>query len=139
MTANQVASNALEARRRELKMSRACLAHRSGVSAPTVYRILAGGLENAHFRYVLAIARALGMSIHYDPIDKEEPLRFRPRIDASALVRQEARRKAKSLVRMVQATSGLEGQGVDSIAEKNMVRQTVAELMAGSRRRVWSE
>jgi transcriptional regulator with XRE-family HTH domain len=138
MRGNHPIRHGLEVRRRELKMSRAALAQRSGVSAPTVYRILAGGLDNAHFRYVLAIARALGMTIHFDPTDESEPLRFQAKPDAYTLIEKEATRKAERLVGMVQATSGLEGQAVDPETARGMVRQTAAELIAGSRRRLWS-
>ncbi len=139
MRANKPISRVLEARRRDLKMSRAALAQRSGVSAPTVYRILSGGLENAHFRYVLAIARALGMAMHFDPTDESEPLQFQPKPDAYTLIEKAATQKAERLVGMVQATSGLEGQALAPAIARGMIRQTAAELMAGSRRRLWSD
>jgi len=39
---------------------------------------------------------------------------------------------------MVQGTSALESQAVDSETYRQMVRQTMHELMAGSRRRLWN-
>jgi transcriptional regulator with XRE-family HTH domain len=141
MFATKESVNALEARRRELKMSRATLARRSGVSMPTIFRLLTAedGLENAHLRCVLAIAKALEMVIRFDPDDPVEPLRFRPKRTADVVMEKEAKHKAERLVGMVQATSGLEGQAVSPATVKRMVRRTTCELVAGSPRRIWSD
>ena len=141
MFATRKSVNALEARRRELKMSRATLARRSGVSMPTTFRLLTAesGLENASFRSVLAIAKALDMTIRFDPDDPEEPLRFRPKKPADVVMEKEATLKAKRLVAIVQATSGLEGQAVSAATAKRMIKKTTSELVAGSPRRIWSD
>jgi transcriptional regulator with XRE-family HTH domain len=141
MFATQDHANALEARRRELKMSRASLARRSGVSMPTVFRLLSApaGLENASLRCVLAIAKALDMVIRFDPEDPVDPLRFRPKVPVDVVMEREAKRKAERLVAMVQATSGLEGQAVPQATVRSMVRKTTCELLAGSARRIWSD
>ena len=57
---------ALDRRRRELGLTFAALSSRSGVSEPTVKRILGGRLGEASFTHVVAIARALGQSWRLD-------------------------------------------------------------------------
>jgi transcriptional regulator with XRE-family HTH domain len=118
----------LDARRRMLKMSYAALAKRSGVSAPTVFRILSGKNETASFASIRALAQVLGLD-----------LKFEEKIAIEGLQEKEARRKAEHLVKMVQGTSGLEGQAVSQKEVRQMVRQTVRELLAGSKRKLWSE
>jgi transcriptional regulator with XRE-family HTH domain len=118
----------LDRRRRELGLSYERLAQRCGLSRPTVYRILSGRHEAASFASVAAIAESLGLEIRFDS-----------RVDPRALRRDQAERKAKQLVALVQGTSGLEGQAVDCQAIEAMVERTTDELMAGSKRRLWSE
>jgi transcriptional regulator with XRE-family HTH domain len=117
----------LDARRRLLKMSYAALAKRSGVSAPTVYRILSGKDEAASLANVLALARVLGMD-----------LKLEEKIPIEGIQEKEAQRKAEQLVKMVQGTSGLEGQAISPKKFRQMVRQTIHELLAGSKRKLWS-
>jgi transcriptional regulator with XRE-family HTH domain len=120
--------NALRRRRRELRMSYAALARRSGVSEPTVKRILGAALERATLSNVRAVAAALGMS-----------LEARPTCTAMALRERVAQEKARRLVAIVQGTAALEEQAVDSAAQSEMIRKTVHELVAGSPRSLWSE
>ena len=121
-------SKVLDRRRRELGLSYELLAQRCGLSRPTVYRILSGHHGAASFASVAAIAESLGLEI-----------RFHSRVDPRTLRRDQAQRKAKQLVALVQGTSGLEGQAVDRRAIEAMVERTTDELMAGSKRRLWSE
>ena len=102
MTANACLRR-LEQRRRQLGMSMSALAKRSGVSLPTVQRILSGGHAGASFESIVAISNALGMDTS-----------FQERTTAHEFVRQEAMDKARRLVAVVQGTSGLEGQAVDA-------------------------
>ena len=118
----------LDDRRRELGLSHELLSKRCGVSRPTVQRILSGHHSAASFANIAAIAESLGLW-----------LRFDSRVDTRDLKRQQAERKAKKLVALVQGTSGLEGQAVDENAFEAMVEQTTHELLAGSKRRLWSE
>src|SRR5205823_4847667 len=120
--------NTLESRRRDLRISVTDLARRSKVSLPTVNRILSGRFPNASFANVLAVANALGMSASFEPLSPAAEFR-----------EEQARRKAKRLVGMVQATSALEAQAVDDESLRQMTRQTVHELLAGSPRALWSE
>jgi excinuclease UvrABC helicase subunit UvrB len=65
--------------------------------------------------------------------------RFDSKIDTRDLKREQAERKAKKLVALVQGTSGLEGQAVDEESVESMVEQTTHELLTGSKRKLWSE
>lgn len=111
--------------REALGMSYAAVAARSGVSEPTVKRVLGGQLAQASFGNVAAIARALGASIELVETDPDE------------LSREQAQRKAEEVARLVQGTSALEGQAVDAAAYKRLVEKSYHELMAGPRRRLW--
>lgn len=107
-------------------MSYAALAARSGVSEPTVKRILGGRVGEASFANVVAVAEALGASLGVAEIEPDE------------LCRRQARRKAEEIARLVQGTSALEGQAVDPAAYAGLVERSYHQLMAGSRRRLWS-
>lgn len=122
-----VSADYLNRRRVSLGMSYSMVAARSGVSEPTVKRILGGQVAEASFANVVAIAQALGASFGLAETDPEE------------LCRQQARRKAEQVARLVQGTSALEGQAVDQAAYQRLVERSFHQLMAGSRRRLWSE
>jgi transcriptional regulator with XRE-family HTH domain len=117
----------MEGRRKALGLSRQVLSRRSGVSLPTVNRILGGGLENSTFANITSIANALGMDIE-----------IKNTIDEQGMAEQQAQAKAESIARMVQGTSALESQAVDNETYKQIILQTCHELMAGPRRRLWS-
>ncbi len=105
-----------------------CFPKRSGVSRPTVQRILSGRHPAASFAKVVAIAQAMGLAIRFDS-----------KLDPRNLIREQAEQKAKRLVALVQGTSGLEGQAVDKNMVESMIEKTMNELLAGSRRKLWSE
>jgi len=117
----------LDLRRRELGMSHAVLAQKAHLSLPTVQRILSGRQTNASWANVVALAEALGMAIDIRAVTDTEDLR-----------EKQARRKAEQLVKMVQGTSGLEGQALDQQKFDQMLRRTVHELLAGPDRKLWS-
>lgn len=117
----------LDRRRRELGLSYNALAERSGLSVPTVRRILAGGQQGASLSSVLAIARVLDVG-----------LTFTAESDADQFLERQAREKAERLVGMVHASCALEGQGMDKDTREQMVRRTVHELLAGSKRKLWA-
>jgi transcriptional regulator with XRE-family HTH domain len=118
----------MDRQRRKLRMSYAALSKRSGVSAPTIMRTLSGRNLKISVENLLAIAEALGVEIGVKKIVKP-----------SKLKEDQARRKAKQLVGMVQGTSGLEAQAVDRDTVKEMTTRTYHELLAGSPRRLWGE
>ncbi len=109
-------------------MSNAVLARRSGVSLPTVVRILSGRNDNASLHNVASIAEALGLR-----------LKMESEIGVADFREHQARQKARLLAGIVQGTSGLEGQALDDVALGDMTRQTVHELLAGSPRKLWDE
>jgi transcriptional regulator with XRE-family HTH domain len=117
----------LTRRREALGMSFAVLASRSGVSEPTVKRILGGRMGEASFANVVAIADALGVSLNASETAPDE------------LCRQQARCKAERIARLVQGTSALENQAVDAPAYQRLVEQCYHELLAGSKRKLWAE
>ena len=122
-----ISADRLRHRREALGMSFGVLAARSGVSEPTVKRILGGQRAEASFSNVAAIVQALGASFGMDEVDTEE------------LCRQQARRKAEHIARLVQGTSALESQAVDAAAYHQLIERSYHQLMAGSRRRLWAQ
>jgi transcriptional regulator with XRE-family HTH domain len=118
----------LELRRQQLGMSKKIVAKRSGVSLPTVNRILSGKETRPTFPNVQAIAAALGVELQLGPIQNVHDFR-----------KGQARAKATRLVRMIQGTMGLEAQAVDPQAIDQMIEQTVCELLAGSQRKLWGD
>jgi|GEM_PF-790549 len=116
----------LSERRHVLGMTYDVLSERSGVALPTLKRILGSQPYKAAFEDVAAIAAALGVSLG---IDREE--------DPIEMMRRQAHAKAERFVALVQGTSLLEAQGVDRERMVHMVQKTTAELMSGSKRRLW--
>ena len=116
-----------EKRRRELGMACTTLAKRSHVSLPTVNRILSGQHSGASLANVAAIAEALGTEITAVANARSDKLR-----------QEQARRKARRLVRLVQGTSALEGQGLDQQELEEMVARTSIDLLR-SKRKLWVE
>lgn len=127
MPPQDLTARSLERRRKELGMSRTALARRSGVSLPSVNRMLNDGIDRATLSNVRAVTAALGME-----------LTVVPTCSSFELQQQQARAKAKKIVELVQGTSALETQAVDGQAVQEMTTKTVYELMSGSKRRLWS-
>lgn len=107
-------------------MSFASLANLSGVSEPTIKRIFGGQLGQASFSNVAAILEALGTTLGIQERDPDE------------MCRQQARRKAEQIARLVQGTSALESQAVDAQTYGRLVEKSYHELLAGPRRRLWA-
>ncbi len=120
--------NKLDLRRRELGMSTAVLARRSGVSFPTVQRILTGRHPQASWANVQAIAHALGMALD-----------LRTVLDPEDMREEQAKLKARRLMKMVQGTSALEAQALGKKKYDQMLRRSVHELLAGPTRKLWAE
>lgn len=118
----------LDERRRRLGMSRAVLAKRSGVSQPTVTRILTGREPNPRWRSLLAIVEALGVSLVISQATPVDECR-----------KQRARDKARRLVGMVQGTMGLESQALDQESLHLMIDRVYHQLLAGSPRNLWED
>lgn len=116
----------LQRRRRRLGMPYAVLARRSGVSEPTLKRMLQGA--DGKMASVAQVAAALGMELN-----------LTAKTSVMQMQEAQARRKAEQLVAMVQGTSALEAQAVQSSTLEDLTRRTEHELMAGSKRRLWAE
>ena len=117
----------LDQRRQELGMTFDALSKRSEVPVSTLKAIFKKGVEHATFANVAAIADALGVDIE-----------LADAADSYDLLNQQAIKKARELVGMVQGTSGLESQAVEQNQIEKMVSQLVHQLMAGSRRKLWA-
>ena len=117
----------LDKRRQELGMTFEALSKRSEVPVSTLKAIFKKGIEHATFANVAAIACALGVDIE-----------FANEVDSYELLHQQAIKKARELVGMVQGTSGLESQAVGQNQIEKMISQLVHQLMAGSRRKLWA-
>jgi transcriptional regulator with XRE-family HTH domain len=117
----------LNSRRKELGMSYRALADRSGVSMPTVKRVFSEGIEHASFATIASIANALDVNLELQENSTAQQLR-----------EAEAKRCAVRIVSMVQATSGLEAQAVDASFKNEMIAQTVHEILARPKSRLWA-
>jgi transcriptional regulator with XRE-family HTH domain len=124
----------LEKRRCLLGISKAAVARQSGVSLPTVNRVLAGKEERPGLACIEAIAAVLGVEVRLGAESNVTEV-----VDALTLKEGRAQQRARALVGMVQATMALEGQAVSPEEVERMVRATVHELMAGSGRRLWED
>lgn len=116
----------LDDRRRQLGMTYSALAERSGVSMPTVKRVLGGGNEKASFQTIVRIAEAMGMVVS-GSVER----------DAQELRQEQARDKARKYVDMLQGTSALEGQAVNEQTLKATFDDFVHELL-NSDRKLWT-
>ena len=115
----------LDARRRALGMSRAELARRSGVSLPTVNRVLSGKEKRPSTTNVASIAECLRVVVRLgaeSDIEELEP--------SATVIERRARVKASQLVGLVQGTMALEAQAVDDKTLAQMVETTAWRLLA---------
>ena len=127
IVSNEKIINQLKLQKKYLGVSCAVIAQKSGVSEPTINRILSGKHQSAHFSHVLAIAEVLGVDLGARVKDPE------------VMKRKQAIKKAKQIMRLVRGNSALEGTATSLEAYKRMMNKTVNELMAGSTRALWAE
>ena len=93
----------------------------------TVFRILRGKTDSVRFGYVQSVAGVLGLAFG------------RPAVDPEELRRQEATKKARLLRRLTQGTMGLEAQALSDDVLDDLEEETIAKLLAGKGRKLWSE
>jgi transcriptional regulator with XRE-family HTH domain len=127
MVALQNMASRLNDRRKRLGMTITVIAGRSHLSRRTVERFFSGQDADPSFTTVLKISEAIGASLD---LQETDPVAFR---------RQQAERKASIVVAVVQGTSALESQAVENTTINLIRDQTVAKLLAGSGRALWSE
>lgn len=113
---------------RELGISQPVIARLTGISLPTVKRIMAGRYSGARLADVEAIARVLGLE-----------LQSVVRTDADTLRLKRAEQKAAKIAKQVQATSALEAQGVDEATLRGIRNEIVHGLMAGPKSKLWTD
>lgn len=118
----------LAQRRQELGMSIPVLAKRSGVSIPTVQRILSGNNPNASLAIVESIAKALEVGLYCEDKGSSENV-----------IENAAAKKARQLVSLTQGSAGLEAQAVSDDFLNTLRRRTVHKLVAGSRKKLWND
>ena len=121
-----ITAERLQTRRKMLGIGFQSLASRSGVSIPTVKRIFGGQIAAASFGNIAAIAEALGLSFELGESSVD------------ALCRQQARKKAMQVARLVQGTSALESQAVGKDTYKRIVEKSFREILAGPKRKLWA-
>ena len=112
-------------------MSKSAVAKRSGVSLPTVERVLSGKEQSPRLANLQAIAETLGVELHVGA-----SITVRETETAQDFRRAQATKKATRLVRMVQGTMSLEAQAVDAETLRGMIDQATSELLAGSPRKL---
>lgn len=117
----------LSNRRKNLGISQQSLARMTGISLPTVQRVFAGN-PKVSLDNLSKIASTLGLSLTFNTESREEEI-----------LAKRARQKAKELAKMVQGTSGLEAQGLDKEALKDVEDKILSDLLKGSRNRLWSD
>ena len=124
----------LDGRRSQLGMSKTALARRAAVSLPTIHRILSGRERRPGLETLTAVAAALGVEVR---------LSASPHVhacsDAAEFRREQARAKAKRLVRLVQGTMALEAEAVGADVLKRMEEHNFHALLAGPDRRLWGD
>ena len=121
-----ITAERLQTRRKMLGIGFQSLASRSGVSIPTVKRIFGGQIAAASFGNIAAIAEALGLSFELGESSVD------------ALCRQQARKKAMQVARLVQGTSALESQAVEKDTYKRIVEKSFREILAGPKFKLWA-
>ena len=121
-----ITAERLQIRRKMLGIGFQSLASRSGVSIPTVKRIFGGQIAAASFGNIAAIAEALGLSFELGESSVD------------ALCRQQARKKAMQVARLVQGTSALESQAVGKDTYKRIVEKSFREILEGPKRKLWA-
>jgi hypothetical protein len=119
--------NELNERRNALGMTYDVLAKRAGMPASTVKRILTKCDDRASLANVTAIAEALGLRVELAA--DTNPAQFR---------KQQAQKKARWLTSLVQGSSALEAQAVDSETYGEIENTILHKLLSGSRRRLWN-
>jgi transcriptional regulator with XRE-family HTH domain len=122
----------LEQRRVELGIEFPALASRSGLSVPSLKRLLSGR-ANPTVKSLGAVASVLGVEVRI-----ADSIEVVPTLSPGEVRQQAATEKAERLVRLVQGTSALESQAVEPSVVRDMVAQTVHELLAGPKRRLWA-
>jgi len=123
-------ANFFSDRREQLGMSDYDIAALSGVSQPTIYRFLSGQNPNISTANLIRIAETLGCHIGVD---------FEESYSVEEYREARANKKAEDVVRATQATSAMEGQGLDEKTLADMKQRIKQNLLAGPAKDLWAE
>jgi transcriptional regulator with XRE-family HTH domain len=116
----------LAERRRQLGMPIGALVKRSGRSRATVCRILKGTANPLHDNLV-AVATALGVEL--GPETRIHPI--------EDMLKAQAERKAKFIMKRVKGTMALEAQGIDAEFAFKLFADTFHKALTLPRKRLW--
>ncbi len=117
---------ALDKQRRALKMPLHILAERAQLSRATVCRILKEKRTSSSLESVMALASVLEAELEFRIQNQEK------------LVEEQIQKRAKRIVRMVQGTMALEGQGITDPNHMDQLVETAArEIRAKPRKQLW--
>lgn len=119
---------ALALKRHQLGMTDTYVACHSGVSQPTVNRILSGRHRTARLDQVLAIARVLGVELD-----------LRDVADAGEMRRQKVESRVSKIAGRVAGTMALEGQGLSDREQQTLIDREILKFLAGPDRKIWSD
>jgi predicted transcriptional regulator len=117
----------LNHKREALGISHARLAEMTGVSLLTVQRFFAQGNDNISFATICKMADALGID-----------LMAQEKTSAQEMLEARARAKAREMAKIVQGTSALEAQGVNTVTLNEIENGIFYTLMNGSKRTLWN-
>lgn len=113
-------------------MSTRALGERIGVSQPQISKLESSEVDKAiTLRSLERVAEGINCQLVYFLVPKEESL--------AATLEKQAARKAVKEVKQVNTHMALEGQGLDSIAEKRMVNREIKELLYKQPRDFWDD
>lgn len=113
-------------RRRELRMPISALSERANTSVSTIKRVLAGD-TSVSYSTLCRIAQAMGASFE---VNARSP---------RSVIREEAKRKARLVAKMVQGTSAMEAQAVDKETLDRIAQTAEAELVTRLGGMLWAK
>ncbi len=120
----------LELRRRTIGMTKEMVAERSGLSPPTVNRILAGQEKRLVLAALGALANTLSVVVSIGASTEYREV-------GSKYARSKPKPRHDSLWACSRERWGWKRRGVEPQALDQMISQTKCELLAGSRQRLW--
>lgn len=117
-------ANILAKQKYDLSISEARIAAHTGLSQPTVHRILSGKHEGATWDDVVGIAHFLGIKI---AIETE---------DADKILDRKAQKLAEAITQINLATNQLEGQGFSKEQKEKFITETKRWLL-NEPKKIW--
>jgi transcriptional regulator with XRE-family HTH domain len=126
MTIKQDILDFLRQRRRELRMPIYALSERANTSVSTVKSVL-GGNASVSYSTLCRIAQAMGASFEVNARS------------SNSVIKEEAKRKARILAKMVQGTSAMEAQAVDKETLDRIAQTAEAELTTHLGSMLWAK